>query len=382
MLNYIERLNPNQIAEPLRRTNARRKIFFDIETTGLSWRSSHIYLIGLLYYENDGWIFRQWFLDHPFQEKELLLDFTAFLHEFAIRQNVSLVHFNGDTFDLPYVRHKCVFYGIPDPFAESESIDLCKTARKLKKITGMQSVRQKDVETYLQIPRRDTMSGKELIDVYYSYLKSNAEEELYLMKLHNHDDVLGLADLLVLLDIQSFLNGGFQVLNSDSESCEISVLVRTEFPLPSRFLGSLQEAISRSEYLNRTTRLDFAPDSAGISPAGFHAETFHFFLQPQHLELKHFFPDYKNYYYLPFEDQAIHKDVAVYVDADKRVKAGRENCYQRKTADFLPDPDNRIPPGFRMEAKEKWNWFIPDASWQQDPNAVHAYLCSLLRSLG
>ena len=36
--------------------------------------------------------------------------------------------------------------------------------------------------------------------------------------------------------------------------------------------------------------------------------------------LKYFYTDYKNYYYLPKEDMAIHKSVAAYVDRDHKKK--------------------------------------------------------------
>ena len=53
-------------------------------------------------------------------------------------------------------------------------------------------------------------------------------------------------------------------------------------------------------------------------------------------ELKYFYPDYKNYSYLPAEDTAIHKSVAVYVDKAHRVPATPENCYTRKSGEFVP----------------------------------------------
>ena len=37
--------------------------------------------------------------------------------------------------------------------------------------------------------------------------------------------------------------------------------------------------------------------------------------------VKCYFTDYKNYYYLPAEDQAVHKSVATYVDKNCREKA-------------------------------------------------------------
>ena len=40
-----------------------------------------------------------------------------------------------------------------------------------------------------------------------------------------------------------------------------------------------------------------------------------------------YYLDYKNYYYLPNEDMAVHKSVAVSVDRTHREKAAPENCY-------------------------------------------------------
>lgn len=52
--------------------------------------------------------------------------------------------------------------------------------------------------------------------------------------------------------------------------------------------------------------------------------------------LKFFFPDHKDYYYLPQEDTAIHKSVAQFVDASCRRKATAANCYTKKEGIFLP----------------------------------------------
>ena len=49
-------------------------LFFDIETTGLSWKTSHLYLLGAVFYENGTWIHRQWFCQKPIEEKDVLED--------------------------------------------------------------------------------------------------------------------------------------------------------------------------------------------------------------------------------------------------------------------------------------------------------------------
>ncbi len=54
--------------------------------------------------------------------------------------------------------------------------------------------------------------------------------------------------------------------------------------------------------------------------------------------LKFFYADYRNYYYLPYEDTAMHKSVAAYVDAECKVKATKETCYTKKYAAFIMLP--------------------------------------------
>ena len=49
-------------------------------------------------------------------------------------------------------------------------------------------------------------------------------------------------------------------------------------------------------------------------------------------QLKHFYPDYRDYYYLPFEDTAIHRSVGEYVDRSARKKATAKTCYTKKRA--------------------------------------------------
>ncbi len=53
-------------------------------------------------------------------------------------------------------------------------------------------------------------------------------------------------------------------------------------------------------------------------------------------EMKYFYSNYKDYYYLPAEDVALHKSVAAFVDKDHRVQAAAANCYTRKYAVYLP----------------------------------------------
>ena len=74
-------------------------------------------------------------------------------------------------------------------------------------------------------------------------------------------------------------------------------------------------------------------------------------------ELKFFFDNYKEYFYLPAEDMAVHKSVASFVDREYREAAHASNCYTRKTGSFLPQFRNIMQPEFRREYKDEISYF-------------------------
>ena len=54
--------------------------------------------------------------------------------------------------------------------------------------------------------------------------------------------------------------------------------------------------------------------------------------------LKYYYPNYKDYYYLIYEDTAIHKSVGEFVDKDAGSRQQRRPATQRRTAPFSPSP--------------------------------------------
>ena len=85
-----------------------RILFFDIETTGLSPRASSLYLIGTIHASGaDQYTITQWFADTSASEQEML---TCFLEQ--LEHYDGLCHFNGRTFDIPYILNKCDKYHI------------------------------------------------------------------------------------------------------------------------------------------------------------------------------------------------------------------------------------------------------------------------------
>ena len=81
-------------------------LFFDIETTGFSGDTSNLYLIGCTYFQEGSWNLIQWFADTRQAESELLDAFFGFIKRFK-----TLIHFNGDRFDIPYLEKCCCRLG-------------------------------------------------------------------------------------------------------------------------------------------------------------------------------------------------------------------------------------------------------------------------------
>ena len=84
-----------------------------------------------------------------------------------------------------------------------------------------------------------------------------------------------------------------------------------------------------------------------------------FFVELTEGTLKHFYPDYKDYYYLPFEDRAVHKSIGSCVDKDARVKATAASCYTKTTGFFLPQFEDIWEPVMKQEYKDKMRYAAP-----------------------
>ncbi len=170
-------------------------LFFDIETTGFSPDSAQIYLIGCLYCklssaaatlpsyekrssvetlpsgetssaaETPSWQMIQWFGEKPEDEVLLLGSFFAFL-----KPCKALIHYNGDAFDLSFIRSRCRLYHLDCPLSEVQSIDLYRKIRPWKGALSMPALKQKAVETFLSIRREEDFTGRQLIALALSFI--------------------------------------------------------------------------------------------------------------------------------------------------------------------------------------------------------------------
>lgn len=305
---------------PLSRIGALTDIlFFDIETTGLSGDSSMLYLIGCVFYRKKSWNLIQWFADTPSSEKEILCSFFDFLKQFKF-----LLHFNGDSFDIPYLLKRCHFFGLNFDFSQIESIDMYKRIKPFKKLLSLENLKQKTIEALLGIRRQDLFTGGQLIEVYRDYLATGDSDLYHLLILHNEDDLKGMPSILPILNYLDFLNFPF-IPDSwevktfydafDHEEKTLCLRYKSEVFLPSPIEAECEPFSLEAEDNRLTLRISLAEG-----------------------EMKHFYSNYKDYYYLIYEDTAIHKSVGEYVERTARKKATAKTCYTRTKGIFLPQP--------------------------------------------
>ena len=183
-------------------------LFFDIETTGFSGDYTHLYLIGCTYFQKGTWHLIQWFADTADSEAEILHSFFHFLEQFK-----TVVHFNGDGFDIPYLLKRCKAFKLPYDFSGVSSIDIYKKIKPFRSLLKLEQLKQKSIERFLGIYREDQYHGGQLIDVYKIYLQTH-EDELYdMLMLHNREDLEGMPLILPILNYPDFFEHPFLLKN-------------------------------------------------------------------------------------------------------------------------------------------------------------------------
>lgn len=348
------------IQYPIERIAALDKLLFiDIETTGFTAKSSSLYLIGTAFYDSGCWHIRQWFAEGYGDERKILDDFFAFAANYT-----HLIHFNGNNFDLPYLLQKCEMHKLPHNFDSFEGIDIYKRISPYKFFLHTPNCKQKTLEELLNVDREDTYNGGELISLYHEYVKQPDEEVCRSLLLHNSDDMKGMLQILPLLAFYDLFNAPLKARKVQANRYvdyhghdRKEILMKLELP------SSLPLTIS-----NLSNGCYFSGEgSEGILKVPIYEE-----------EMKYFYSNYKDYYYLPEEDTALHKSVASFVDKEHRVQATAATCYTRKISTYLPQWDIFMEPFFKRNYKSKELFFELTEDMKKDRALFSRYAQYLL----
>ncbi len=283
----------------------------DIETTGFSPKFAHIYMLGVAFINNeDDLVVEQWFCEKDSDEYELLFKFNQLIDSYP-----TLYHFNGDQFDLSFIKKRMLLYNLH--CHDYTSVDLLKVIRPFKSLFQLKDLKLKTVEAYFDYKRDDPFNGGQLIEVYKAYRQLPDDRLLQTLCLHNYEDMLGLLQVLThkpLIDLLGTLKEGLTslplaaaTLDEKGVHCNIKLASYRDYTFEHQWFD-LQVTTSQLCIL----------------------------IKPYQGLLKHFFDNPKDYYYLINEDYAIHKSIGKFVAKEHRVQAKKENCYIKKEGVFLP----------------------------------------------
>ena len=171
-------------------------VFLDIETTGLSPMRSFIYLIGLVFIDLKEMTMHitQIIAEDRDEEEEILK-----LMKERLKGYKTVVTYNGNSFDLPFIAKRSERYGI-EPIG-MDSFDMYEKLRLHKDTLKLDGLKQKNIEKKLGITREDRYNGGECISFYKDYVKNKNQESFDRFVLHNYDDLLYMPATMSILDL-------------------------------------------------------------------------------------------------------------------------------------------------------------------------------------
>jgi uncharacterized protein YprB with RNaseH-like and TPR domain len=162
--------------------------YLDIETTGLG--NAPLFLIGLMYQEGEALIIDQLFA-RDYTEERPVLDFVrSFLDRYDL-----IVTFNGDRFDIPFIRERMAFFGIEfDPSVSS--LDLLPVSRSLLG-TKTPNHKLQTLERYVLGRKRiGDIPGADIPGAYHDFVRTGDAGQMQLVLHHNKLDLLSMLELV------------------------------------------------------------------------------------------------------------------------------------------------------------------------------------------
>lgn len=337
-------------------------LFLDIETTGFSAATSTVYLIGCIFHEKDCFYSIQWFAENPQEESIILKEFILFCDQYR-----TLIHFNGNRFDVPYLTQKAKQYNLADPFSNMTAIDLYKRVVPCKHFLKLPDCRQKTIELFLNVSRDDLFHGGELISVYQAYVLHPDSELFNQLIQHNADDLSGLVLILPILAYSDLFFKPLRVKKVQANYYkDITGEKKQEILMSLAFPTKLPVAIS---YGNNNCYFTGSGNYGTLKVPIFDEE------------MKYYYSNYKDYYFLPVEDMALHKSVSSFVSKENRTPATAHTCYTRKRSLYLPQWEVLFEPFFKRDYDETELFFELTEEFKQHRDAFSHYASHIMQML-
>lgn len=184
--------DPHNTFHPLIDAKAKDVIYVDIEATGLT-AGTPLFLVGVLGWWNGDLRVQQLLARDYTEEAALLLYFSNMLSASDV-----VVSFNGKTYDLPYIRDRCMFMGIPFQLKQAH-IDMLHVGRRRWR-KRLPNCKLQTLEQYIcKRVRRGDIPGADIPDAYHRFVQSANAVQMRDILHHNALDLLTTAEVLTFI---------------------------------------------------------------------------------------------------------------------------------------------------------------------------------------
>jgi uncharacterized protein YprB with RNaseH-like and TPR domain len=177
----------------LRDIDARRLLFLDTETTGLSGGTgTYVFLVGVAYFceSGDELVVRQYFLSDVSAERALLHALNDLFRDFT-----AVVTFNGKTFDWPLLETRFTYNRLRSVLRDPPHLDMLGPSRRLWR-DRLESCSLETLESQvLGVRRGFDVPGWRIPSLYFQYLRVGHVGHVLPVFEHNEHDLLTLVAL-------------------------------------------------------------------------------------------------------------------------------------------------------------------------------------------
>ena len=163
-------------------------VFMDIETMGL--KDVPLILIGVAEMSGNDVEVNQYLLRNLHEENAAIDGFLSHLHQKSV-----FVTFNGQTFDVPYIKNRMYYYGIKQKMTR-DHLDLMHFSRRAWS-DELPNCQLQTLEKYLfGMERHGDVPSSKVPSFYKTYLETGNIGPLVPIVEHNREDVVTLVKLL------------------------------------------------------------------------------------------------------------------------------------------------------------------------------------------
>ncbi len=320
-------------------------LIYDIDTTSFEAANGCIFLIGVMFYQNDELHFLQLFSESIDEEALIIGKF------FDIAENYDVfLSYKGESFDIPFIGKR--LYALKQnelykrfTMLRSRSYDIAGEIMSVKASLSFSSTKLDYLRKKCgqQVPER--ISGENISKFYVEHIAAAKLRKLLETtgNAANHD-MIGeyhpkpVIDELAHIKPDSGDRFLSDILYRNRENIESVIYLLRLSRLFSMRKGRFNVNISNEcDDIDAENSLTNNNDTVFFA---YFADDFELTVPISivTISLKQYYPNYKDYYYFPAEDMAVHKSIAEFAASGSKKKATAKTAYRNVSGRFIPVP--------------------------------------------